>query len=169
MLDEEDQKWIEPWVELWGDKMTRMAFLIIHDRELAQDVVQEAFFRLHRQHCQNPHVSISVGWLYAVTRNVALDARRKRKRDGVPFPIESEDMVSPNFESAVAMRLDVDKVLSQLSQKDRECLWLFYYAGLSTPEIAEALHMSNVSVRKRLHRARCRFSTIWKEMTYAEK
>lgn len=104
-----------------------------------------------------------------MTRNLARDMVRKGNRDPATFPIAFDDIPTLGFESGITTRLDVNQVLAQLSARDRECLWLFYYAGLSTREISEALRVSNVSVRKRLHRVRRRFFTIWEEDHHAQQ
>lgn len=162
--------WIEQWVETWGDKMTRLAFLITRNQDTAHDAAQEAFLRLYRRHQQDPDAAISVGWLYAVTRNLARDARRKQRRRPEMFPIEAEDGTGPPFEADLITRIDVVRALGRLSEADRECLWLFYYAGLSTPQMAEALNVTNESIRARLSRARRRFASVWEEdSSHAER
>ena len=150
-------------METWGDNMTRLAFLITRDRDTASDAAQEAFIRLYQRHQADPAANISVGWLYAVTRNLARDARRKQRRRPQTFPLDTEEVIGPAFEANLVARMDVTRTLQRLSATDRECLWLYYYAGLSTPQIAESLNVSADGIRARLHRARRRFFTLWED------
>jgi DNA-directed RNA polymerase specialized sigma24 family protein len=48
MVKNMDPHWLDAWIQQWGDKMTQFAYLRTHDRELAQDIAQEAFLRLYR-------------------------------------------------------------------------------------------------------------------------
>ncbi len=163
MIESMDRDWLDTWIQEWGDKLTRFAHLHTGDRDLAQDIAQEAFLRLYRYHRDNPHESLTVGWLFTVTRNLARDALRKQRRQhNRETKLESSLAgVGSSFESGVTDRLMVDKVLYTLSQKDRDCLWLFYYEDYSVKDIAERLHLTPAGVRTRLHRARHRFEAEW--------
>lgn len=59
-----------------------MLHLLGCELPLAEDVVQDAFLRLHRQVVQHGPASIAnvACWLYKVTHNLAIDAVRKKRR-----------------------------------------------------------------------------------------
>lgn len=78
---------IDEWIHTWGDTMIRLSYLIVQDRELAQDVAQEAFLRLYQRLNERPGEPLSVGWLYAVTKNLARDMRRKTRRLSETFSL----------------------------------------------------------------------------------
>ena len=59
--------------------------------------------------------------------------------------------------------LDVASALQAMGEQDRLLLGLFYFDGLSTREIAQALGLSESCVRQRLHRGRKRFQAIYTE------
>src|SRR5689334_11106111 len=67
------------------------------------------------------------------------------------------------FESRVADREIVERVLRQLPQKYAICLWLYENDGLSCAEIAEALSISASAVKMRLMRARERFISLYQK------
>lgn len=67
------------------------------------------------------------------------------------------------FESRVADREIVERVLQQLPPKYAVCLWLYENDGLSCAEIAEVLHISASAVKMRLMRARERFIGLYKK------
>lgn len=154
--------WLEPWVREWGDKLTQLAYVLTHDRELAQDIVQEAFIRLYHQHQTHPEAPISVAWLYTVTRNLARDAlRKRRRRPEVAFDTPLPPIAAGQRDQDTV--LAVQQVLARLSRTDQECLWLFYYGDFSMKQIANALHLTQAAVRARLHRARRHFADLWEE------
>jgi RNA polymerase sigma-70 factor (ECF subfamily) len=67
------------------------------------------------------------------------------------------------FESRVADREIVERVLKQLPPKYAVCLWLYENDGLSCAEIAEILNISASAVKMRLMRARERFINLYKQ------
>lgn len=158
MVHDMDPHWLDAWIHQWGDKMTQYAYLQIHDKELAQDIAQEAFFRLYRYQEEHPDTILTVGWLYTVTKNLVRDAQRK-KSTRLEHPVPKGSLEP--FGDSMATRIEVQQVLNTLPTKDRECLWLFYYADYSIQQIADRLHLSPAGVRTRLHRARQRFATQW--------
>lgn len=71
--------WIQRALEAYEAPLLRYALRLVGDAERARDVVQDAFIRL----CQSDPVAAGdppTAWLFAVTRNRALDVRRKEKR-----------------------------------------------------------------------------------------
>src|SRR5947199_4938298 len=67
------------------------------------------------------------------------------------------------FESRVADREIVERVLKQMPPKYAVCLWLYENDGLSCAEIAEVLSISASAVKMRLMRARERFINLYKQ------
>ncbi|MBO0792046.1 MAG: sigma-70 family RNA polymerase sigma factor [Ktedonobacteraceae bacterium] len=67
------------------------------------------------------------------------------------------------FESRVADREIVERVLQQLPPKYAICLWLYENDGLSCAEIADVLKISSSAVKMRLMRARERFIGLYKK------
>jgi len=67
------------------------------------------------------------------------------------------------FESQVADREIVERVLQEMPQKYSVCLWLYENDGLSCAEIAEVLTISPSAVKMRLMRARERFIGLYKK------
>src|SRR5437764_13881351 len=67
------------------------------------------------------------------------------------------------FESRVAAREIVARVLKQMPPKYAVCLWLYENDGLSCAEIAEVLNISASAVKMRLMRARERFINLYKQ------
>jgi RNA polymerase sigma-70 factor (ECF subfamily) len=67
------------------------------------------------------------------------------------------------FESRVADREIVERVLKQMPPKYAVCLWLYENDGRSCAEIAEILHISASAVKMRLMRARERFINLYNQ------
>lgn len=67
------------------------------------------------------------------------------------------------FESRVADREIVERVLKQMPPKYAVCLWLYENDGLSCAEIANVLNISSSAVKMRLMRARERFINLYQQ------
>ncbi len=135
--------WIHAALERYERELVRYAARLLGDLERAQDVVQEAFLRL----CKEPRAAVegrTAEWLFRVTRNLAIDTRRK---EGRMNPLSDEDHTRPDERSAapdeaLEQRDTVAFVLERLARlpaKQREALRLKFQAELSYKEIAEVM------------------------------
>ena len=110
-------------------------------RELAEDVTQEAFVALWRgAHGYRPALGTVPGWLSRVVRNRAIDAwRRAAARPvEVALPEGGPDQLAGAAE-APAADLDHAAIMSRMAQlpaRQREAVFLAYYADMTHPEIA---------------------------------
>lgn len=160
---DEEALWINPWIAEWGDTIARFVLTHTHDRQLAQDIAQETFWRLYQWHERHPRRVVHGGWLFTTARHLIIDARRKNRAAPDSLRVEEIRYSDPLMEQQVVQRLAVEDALMHLAPEDQECLWLFYYQSLSVAEIAAMVGISETGVRSRLHRARRRFAHVWKE------
>lgn len=126
------------------------------DRQLADDLLQETFYRFYRAgaaHASDAHRRNS---LFRIATNVARDACRRRKfRNHAPLPeFEHEPQAPHDLAEDVAGRTDLARALEHLKPAQREMLWLAYALGASHQEIADALDVKVGSVKLMLFRAR---------------
>lgn len=156
-LDEELVQVVQ-WVETWGDRLVGFAMTYVRDAEVAQDVAQETFLRLVALRRRTPGRAVHPGWLFTVARRLCLDYLRRR----VPAQDTGREAPDP-CASGAFLTVEVESVLRQLSRGDRECLWLFYYGGLSLSEMAAQLGVPPDRVKARLFRARRRFGQRWRD------
>lgn len=110
------------------------------DRELAEEVVQDVFARAWRHAVDYDPGRASVRtWLYAITRNRIVDARRRASvRPGLARhePPETPAELDRELEHAV-LRWQMAAALTRLSPEHREVIRLAHYGGLTLREIAE--------------------------------
>jgi len=123
----------------------RVAAAIAGDRGLGEDAVQEAFAKAVRKRRSYRGRGSLEAWVWRIVVNAARDTRRRRPAVGDIH--EARAMVSGNGHSS-AVPLEV------LTERQREVLFLHYYADLDYATIAEALGISPGTVGATLSTAR---------------
>jgi RNA polymerase sigma-70 factor (ECF subfamily) len=154
-VDEDKARWVRDCLERFEAPLLAYASRLLGDRHAAEDAVQEAFLRL----CASDRGTVAAripGWLYAVTRNLALDRRRRARvmertnaatLDGRPGAAEDPaDRAAAGDSAAAALR-----ALAALPDKQQEALLLRLRHGLSYREIAEVMDVTVDHVGVLLH------------------
>ena len=130
---------------------------ITGDRRLADDLLQEAYYRFLRTTTAFESDDHRRNYLFRIATNLARDNRRRPRMHAVPVD-EAEGALPAASESAdqVARRIDVTRAMSQLKPRERSLLWLAYAQGASHEEIAATLGLKRSSLKTLLFRARRR-------------
>jgi RNA polymerase sigma-70 factor (sigma-E family) len=134
-------------------ELVRLAAMMLGDIAAAEDVVQDAFERLHRhwRRVREP----SSGLAYA--RSCVLNGcRSAHRRAAVARKYSPRLAQLPDAPDLVAAVDDSDKIvaaLQVLTRRQREAIVLRYYADLDVAEIAEMLRVSPGAVRATINRA----------------
>lgn len=145
----------------------RAAYLLVQDRALAEDIVQDSFLRAYRASQQFRPGSAFAPWFYRIVLNAARQHQRAaRRRHEVSLDQAFAHDTEAN-DSDVAQRMTTidpseqaehaeqrDALLSALGLvplKQREALVLRYYAGYRDSELATILGCPPGTVRWRLH------------------
>jgi len=136
--------------------MTRLAYVITGDRDLAQDATQAAWVAawLRLRSVRDPARIRS--WLLSIAANEARQVLRRRGRVAV-VEIDPETTASARNEASTSIaRLDLVRALAVLSPDDRTLLALRYVAGLDAAELGAATGRSASGTRARLSRLTAR-------------
>lgn len=128
--------------------------VIVHDRSLAEDIVQETFAKAHLQWHKLWPDGNPGGWAHRVATNLAISWRRRVAREvkavarlGKQTSHETRDPEPhPELRRAVAA----------LPPRQRAAVALHYTLGLSIDEAAEAMHVRPGTVKSLLFDARQR-------------
>ena len=136
-----------------------VAVRICNNRELAQDVTQEAFITAFKRMHQYRGDSPFWGWLRRVVVNHAISALRKLPRLD---PVEFEDYMSPRNGDQEGMEncMDLEQALVQLSNEDRMVVWLHDVEGYKHREIARLVGKTESYSKTRLNRARAKLRIL---------
>ena len=158
----------EQLVKLYDRNVFRIAQHITHNREDAEDVVQDAFLKAYENLGQFQGQSKFYTWLVRIAVNEALMKLRKRRSDKIVSLDENIETEEDSMPREVAdwspnpaqlydqsqLKEILGKVIQGLPSGFRTVFVLRDVEGLSTEETAEALDLSIPAVKSRLLRAR---------------
>jgi len=163
-----DVQAFEPLVEKYRQRVWRLAYHVLRDREEAWDAAQEAFIRAWSALDSFRGQSAFYTWLFRITMNVAMDRVRQRGARGRAFGTErvpEEDWERTMVEqgeapddtaSRIEERERIERALATLPEHHRTIIMMSDLEGLSYREIAEVLQIPMGTVMSRLHNARKR-------------
>lgn len=154
----------------WAGPLLRYLERMVHDHATAEELLQEAFIRVHDARARySPKARFST-WLFRIGRNLALnelDRAHRRMPHVATEAGEGADEASrpsltlvsraPSPLSQVEMRRESSRLeleLGRLPERQRSAIWLAVVEGYAYDEVAEVLETSNASVKSLVHRAR---------------
>ncbi len=138
----------------------RVAMAITRDNAVAEDIVQDAFLKLHRYANRIDTNLPLLPWLYRVTVNLSYTWVSRQHRRRVSLEAVVDCLMSPTWlgpdQQAEAMEIhdQVRQAIRELNFNQRVVVVLHYLNGLSIEEIAEILKCPVGTVKSRLYYAR---------------
>jgi RNA polymerase sigma-70 factor (sigma-E family) len=129
-------------------EMVRLALVMVGDLATAEDVVQDAFERLHRGWHGLRQPSSGLAYVRSSVLNGCRSAHRRAAVARKHAPRLAEPSPSgPDAASAADDRGELAVALRRLPRRQREVLVLRYYLDLDVAEIAGTLRIAPSSVR----------------------
>ncbi len=162
----EGENWaFDELVRRYRDRVYGMAFHLLGDRDLAEDLAQEAFLRaFERLTMFDPSKGSFSTWLMTLTTRLCLNALKKRTSeqqwiseqldDSFELAEASENLTPEEEWWAMERRAFVRRVLSTLHPMQRAVLLLRYGEEMSIHEIAQTLQVPVGTVKAWLFRGR---------------
>lgn len=128
----------------YGAAAFRLAYRIVRDPALAEDVVQDAFMGIWRGAERFvPERARAAAWLMTFVHRRAVDlVRREQRRRAVPLEEGDDSRTTESTENVVWLQLERERVqsaLARLPDQQRETLELAYYGGFTQAELAQRL------------------------------
>ena len=135
-------------------RMDAAARLILRDRELARDAVQNALVRAWRDLPGLRDPERFDAWLHRLLVNACLDEARRRRRRPIEVDLLPIDHpATGDQDRRTADRDLVERALVRLDPEQRALVVMHYYLGYPVPEAAASLGISLPAAKSRLHRA----------------
>jgi RNA polymerase sigma-70 factor (ECF subfamily) len=143
----------------------RVAYRITSSEEAAEDLCQEAFFRLYEKNMVFPNPDEAKYWLIRVVKNAALNyAKRKvRERKAYQRAFREDIRIEETGENILLKKESLEEVreaLEKLPENLRTVIILKEYGELNYKEIGRTLGISEGNVKVRVFRARERLAAL---------
>ena len=159
---EEMKKQFEKSYDEYAPNILRHTYFRVRDKETAEDLVQEMFFKAWRSivNDSNSDINNIKAFLYKILNNIIIDYYRTRKETYSLEQVveDKEDIIIE--ENKEEQRIDdeieltqLKKYLSEIKEEYREILIMKYLDDLSIGEISKITNKSQVNIRVTIHRA----------------
>jgi RNA polymerase sigma-70 factor (ECF subfamily) len=139
------------------DAVYRVAFSVVRDSALAEDVAQDAILKAWKALPTFRGESSLRSWVLRITHNTAISTLRKRREEVRDPDLLPETASSSSTEHDVVGSMSIDafeEALNQLDELSRSIVVLREVEGMSYDEVAETLEVPLPTVKTRLLRAR---------------
>ena len=156
-LDGDDNGFVEI-VRDYKDGLILYLDSFVRNISAAEELAEDTFVRLG---VKKPHFSEKSSfrtWLYAIGRNVAIDALRKQSKQAEVSTEDCAELSDMDSLEAAYLREErkiiIHKAMSRLKSEYRQVLWLRYFEGFSCKEAAKIMRKSAHNIETLTYRAR---------------
>ena len=142
--------------DLFYQRLNRTAYAFLKSKEPAEEIVSDVFIKVWQMRTKLMEIENLSVYLYTVTRNLCLKYITRQYKN----PVTSLDMmhfetsIDFNTPEEICISADIMKririALDELPPKCRLILQLVKEDGLRYKEVAEILHISELTVRNQL-------------------
>ena len=144
-------------VEQYRSVLFGTAYLMIRDRGLAEDAVQEALIQIWRHLSTFRFKSNLKTWMVRIVVNEVKQQLRKKRVPTVSLEQAPEVVKDPDKAEITMIRNEENQhlrqVLEVLPREQREAVVLRYFSELTVPEIAAVTGQREGTIKSRLSRA----------------
>ncbi|MCY9659513.1 RNA polymerase sigma factor SigW [Paenibacillus chondroitinus] len=161
-------------MELYKDKIQRLAYRMLHNKHDSEDIVQETFMRVYMHLNRYDETQKFSTWIFRIGKNLCIDLLRKKKvvysldteilegDERNRYAIHHSDEATPeNHILRAEIQEQVRHVMNILPDKFKIVVGLYYFNELSLQEISEKLGIPSTTVKTRLHRGREHMRKKW--------
>lgn len=144
-------------IKRYRSKWLNAIFLVIKDRELAEDILQDAIFKIYNALIDNSYKEHQkfASWGNRICKNLAIDFIRSSKNDlsDSQHLLEIKDYANSTLENLISNENQrmLQNAINLLPPAQREVVFLRYYEDLSFKEIAQK---NDISINTALGRMR---------------
>ena len=154
-------------VEHYQSSLLTMCYAYLHERELAEDAVQETFLRAYKALDTFRGECREKTWLTSIAINVCRNMRKSAWHVHVNRSVTPEEIQVAVWEHDDQEAADLAAAIQQLPDKLKEVVLLYYYQEMTTFEIAKIVGVTRSMVSKRLQKAHAKLQgMLGKEYFY---
>lgn len=157
-LAQDDKQAFRTLTERYLQKIWRLSFRILNNRQDAEEVTQDVFVSVwnNRTNWRDGDAKFST-WLYRVAVNRSIDFKRKHKPQNVELSetlIDDSGTAADELVSQRQMHGLLMECMKELPEKQMLAMLYFYYEEMDIGEICSRLQTTEEAARSLLKRAR---------------
>ncbi|WP_437399411.1 RNA polymerase sigma factor [Flagellimonas lutimaris] len=152
LLAEKDDKAISLLYENYGDTLFGVAYKVVKDEDLAQDVLQESFIKIWKKaDTYDASKAKLFTWLFRITRNTAIDKLRSvTNKSDKEIQIDVSDVYNVGVKGINPEHLDIQENLDKIEEKYRIVLEALFFEGMTQQEASDELDIPLGTIKSRL-------------------
>jgi len=152
LLQERNEKAISLLYENYSNTLYGVAYKVVKDDALAQDVLQESFIKIWKKaDTYDPTKAKLFTWLFRITRNTAIDKLRSGKsKSDKEIQIDVSDVYNLGVEGINPELIDMRKNLLKIDLKYQIVLEALFFEGMTHQEASEELDIPLGTIKSRL-------------------
>lgn len=167
MSEDSSEQAFHSFYDLTYDRLFRIAYYFVHNHDLAQETVLDAFMNVWNARSGLLQIANIEDYLFVVTKRAALNTLKKEKRQSMKDTEMVDLSEVPETGSTPEHILITEelfaryvKALDRLPERSREVFILVREEGLSYAEVAEKLDISENTVDAHLRKATTRLHEL---------
>ena len=152
LLQEQNEKAISLLYENYGDTLYGVAFKVVKNEAIAQDVLQESFVKIWKKGSTYDSTKAKLfTWLFRITRNTAIDKLRSLStKSDKEIQIDVSDVYNLGIESIRPEFMDIRQNLDKIEPKYQIVLDALFFQGMTQQEASEELDIPLGTIKSRL-------------------
>ena len=146
--------------------LMRVAYHVTYNKDVAEDICQEAFIRFYDKDMIFPSENDAKYWLIRVTKNLAINHVKRKAREKSYLDKLKKTSKHITYKDASSSLMEkeskqlVRQAIEQLPEKYKMVIVLKEYAGMNYKQISSVLSISESNVKVRVYRARKELETM---------
>lgn len=168
LVGKQDRTALQTLYDWWSPALLGIALRILHDREEAEEAMQDTFVKLwHRAVDYDAEKSEPFVWCFTIIRSICMDRIRylhRQKRDYTKNDSRDEkEIPEPQFDPQILSSDTITSVrhaINSLPEDERRCLELAVFFEYTQREISDELQSPLGTVKHRLRRAMAKLQSM---------
>ena len=153
MVQDPSQEYLDDIITRWEKPMLRLCFAYLCDTALAEDAVQETFFKAWKSHDRFRGEAEEKTWLTRIAINTCNDMMKSSWMRNTDRSVSTDSL--PEGAVPFDERDDtVTRAVLALPPKIKEVTLLHWYQGMTLEETAKVLRLPRSTVNYRLKKAK---------------
>lgn len=152
LLKERNEKAISLLYENYSDTLYGVAYKVVRDEELAQDVLQESFIKIWKKSDSYDASKAKLfTWLFRITRNTAIDKLRSvNTKSDKEIQMDVSDVYNLGVEGIRPEFMDMQENLEKIESKYQIVLEALFFQGMTQQEASDELDIPLGTIKSRL-------------------